>query len=694
MNMISELFSTTIIQALGWALIHSLWQGGILLICLYLLLSLLRNQSAHFRYILSVGTLSVFVLVAISTYFYEYNQLSLQEKQPALNEASLSTNKTIVFNFLATNNTETTYSNWIDQLLFFIKPYLSFMVILWIAGVVLFTIRLSGGYLLLNKKIRLMMGTGNDQLQELVDKMVNQLGISKKIKALEVDFIKVPSVFGHLKPIILLPIGMVNQLSMDQVEMILLHELAHIKRHDFLVNIMQSILEILFFFNPAIWIISREVRQERENACDDFIVKNNHQVIPYIKTLAQLNSRAAVAYQISPGILGNGKNQLLKRMQRLIKIENHSFQNYSGHRLVTAILVVIVSILFLGWKEMKMPVQSSGKVAESGFLTSQNQFPEAITGASYLLSDTTDLEVRLQQEKTIKEQEAKIQRLKLQIEKMNKANQKIREEREKFGSRHEDEIFDDEEVDVDIQREVNVDVDMDRDVDVHIDVDEYEHSSDQADGIRETAYQELLQHNQHYRNEQTRRIKEVWQQYLEQIKNPRTELYELLERHENDKRQGQFDDFDKVDQFLKERLEVFEKKMVEMNNSLNDLLVKPMPPTSPDNIFANDHFLEPLKETLESANLQLEMAKKELSLFSADMKVFEKMIVKELKNDHIITQKYRGNIRIKNKNEKMIINGNNISADLKEKYLELIQKYLNVNLEEFEGESSIHFQMD
>src|ERR1700749_4616836 len=121
-------------------------------------------------------------------------------------------------------------------------------------------------------------GFWNERMQQLAALM----GIRQTISLLESGIAKVPMVIGHLKPVILIPIGLLTALSAEEVEAILVHELAHIKRRDYLVNMLQSLMEIIFFFNPAVLWISQLIKTERENCCDDMVVEQSSNRISYI----------------------------------------------------------------------------------------------------------------------------------------------------------------------------------------------------------------------------------------------------------------------------------------------------------------------------------------------------------------------------------------------------------------------------
>jgi hypothetical protein len=144
------------------------------------------------------------------------------------------------------------------------------------------------------------------------------MGIRREVRFFWSDRVREPITLRHLKPIVLFPIGLVNQLSMAQVEVILLHELSHIKRWDYLVNWLQSILELLFFFHPAVWWLSAQVREAREHCCDDLVLQaGRQQRLLYAKTLAQVSAYSLHSKSKLVMSLNGNKNEFTTRIQRL-----------------------------------------------------------------------------------------------------------------------------------------------------------------------------------------------------------------------------------------------------------------------------------------------------------------------------------------------------------------------------------------
>ena len=121
-----------------------------------------------------------------------------------------------------------------------------------------------------------------------LQQIAKRLGVERAVRLLASANVDVPSVVGHFKPVILLPASLISGLTPDEIEAILAHELAHIRRHDYLINLIQTTFETLLFYHPAVWWISREIRRERENCCDDLAVQACGNRVAYARTLAML----------------------------------------------------------------------------------------------------------------------------------------------------------------------------------------------------------------------------------------------------------------------------------------------------------------------------------------------------------------------------------------------------------------------
>jgi beta-lactamase regulating signal transducer with metallopeptidase domain len=327
---IEQLLAPDMMYALGWALIHSLWQGAILAILLGLAFLVFRKTSSIFRYRLSLVSLSLVFVFFIGTFVMIY--ANIEETKPLI--LIDNGNSQIVGN----QSFMTVYANYCNQ-------HLPFIVTLWFLGMVFFTLRFLGS-LAVTQRLRFSHHLPvSFEMEELLFDIQKRMDIQSKINWVESSLIPVPMVIGYLKPMILMPIGLINQLTICEVEAILAHELAHIKRYDYLINMLQSIIETILFFHPAVWWISGEIRRERENCCDDLALEITD-AITFAKSLANVAQfRANFIHKRKPQLSMaalNNKNQLLNRVRRIL---NQPQKNQGGLKGLFAACILIVSFI-------------------------------------------------------------------------------------------------------------------------------------------------------------------------------------------------------------------------------------------------------------------------------------------------------------------------------------------------------------
>jgi beta-lactamase regulating signal transducer with metallopeptidase domain len=192
---------------------------------------------------------------------------------------------------------------------------LPWLVAVWFAGVFSLSIRFLGGLALVERLKRAQTSPALLFWQEKLSSLCEQLRVSRPVRLSESALVEVPTVIGWLRPVILVPASVFTGLSAPQLEALLAHELAHIRRYDYLVNLIQTAVETLLFYHPAVWWVSSQVRQEREHCCDDLAVAVCRDVLVYARALAALEQLRAHIPQAAVAATGGS---LLKRIQRLV----------------------------------------------------------------------------------------------------------------------------------------------------------------------------------------------------------------------------------------------------------------------------------------------------------------------------------------------------------------------------------------
>ncbi len=331
MNM--QQFSHPAIWALGWMLVHALWQGFALVLPVAIGFHLLRKRNARLRYNLGVATLLVQVVVSAGTFFYYYWPLR------NIRTASDLTLRSLPYTFTPTLQIQATHLPWYSALQQFVESHMPEIVVCWLIGVAVFMIRLAGGWLYLQHLKRTAHRITDKAVLDLAAALQEYLGLTRAIHITESAAIRVPMVIGIIKPVVLLPVGLVSGLSLRQVEAVLAHEFAHIKRADFAINILQSVIEVLFFFHPALWWLSARVREERELCCDDIAIDVCGDARILARALADVEEFAQ-----SPALamsLASNRKQLLHRVRRMLGVPVKPFisnRSLAGLTLATILL--------------------------------------------------------------------------------------------------------------------------------------------------------------------------------------------------------------------------------------------------------------------------------------------------------------------------------------------------------------------
>ncbi|WP_165370475.1 M56 family metallopeptidase [Hymenobacter persicinus] len=351
MNWLENALSPALVRALGWTIVHSLWQGAVVGLALVGLLLVLRRHSAQVRYNVACVALATMLGLALVTFVRHY-AIALQTPTaataaPALSAAGLAAPATSPDVVLTAPETgPAVLTGGLDAWLHYFDQNLPLIVAAWLLGLLAMTLRMLGGLAYIQRlrhyRVQPLAAHWNERLEVLAAKA----GLNRTITLLESALVKAPLVAGHLKPVILLPLGTVLGLTQSQLEAILAHELAHIARRDYLVNILQSVAEILFFYHPAAWFITACLRTERENCCDDeatAICGDPLTLARALAALAEMGQDVTPVPQLALSAVGPD-GSLLGRIRRLV--QRRAAPTFSEG--VMAALVVMGGLVLLG----------------------------------------------------------------------------------------------------------------------------------------------------------------------------------------------------------------------------------------------------------------------------------------------------------------------------------------------------------
>jgi beta-lactamase regulating signal transducer with metallopeptidase domain len=340
MSAIETLLMQPAAQAIGRALLQFIWQGALLGAILAVALAALRRSASDVRYVVATIGLSLMLTIPAVTAVQSWRAL---ERAEAAASAELSV--TVVAGLAAPSvvaprtdahravlgeadpaaAAQRRPNSWIPALL-----------LSWLCGVLLLTMRLVSGWVWVQRVKSRGTVPVPAALQQLSDRVRRRLHIGRAVRLLESTVVDVPTVIGWLKPVVLLPASAMGALGPQQLEAIIAHELAHIRRHDYLVNLLQTLVETLLFYHPAVWWLSRQIRIERENCCDDLAVSLCGDPVTYARALAdleELRGGAGLALAATGG-------SLLQRVRRLVGAPSHAGRGPGWLAGAVAVLLV------------------------------------------------------------------------------------------------------------------------------------------------------------------------------------------------------------------------------------------------------------------------------------------------------------------------------------------------------------------
>src|SRR5215813_64394 len=324
----------SIIGVLGWTLIHFTWQGTLVALSMAGVLRMLRGSSTNTRY--AAACVALLLMTSLPLFTISIISLSTPGKtasgpppqfvaQPASEPRPVEIEPTIVPT--PTDIASASQRPWLSIRPAPITPLLPWMILLWLLGVVFFSFRLVGGWFYTQR----LKSYGTRPLEEgweqTLRRLCDRLRAPRPARLLESALVKVPMVIGWLRPVILLPAGVLTGLTPQQLEAIIAHELAHIRRHDYLINLLQAVVETLLFYHPAVWWVSRRIRQEREHCCDDLAVAVCGDALTYARALLEMEKLRAAGPQLA--MAANG-GLLMNRIRRLVGAQPKHANRFSG----------------------------------------------------------------------------------------------------------------------------------------------------------------------------------------------------------------------------------------------------------------------------------------------------------------------------------------------------------------------------
>src|SRR5215204_2897124 len=311
------LYHSAFLKALGWSLLDSFWQMGVLWLVYVLLTQNGKKFKSGEKHSLALLSLAGGALWFVVTLMFHFHEL-VDEAGLAVTVAGSETNSSITSFFS------------------FVEPVLPFLSLAYLLSVVYLFIRLYRQYYVTQKLFTTAIYKVNPELRAFLKHMAAQMGLKKDVRIWLSNLVDTPLTIGFWKPVILLPVAVVNQLSLQQAEAVILHELNHIRRNDYFINLLIACMDILLFFNPFVRILTHIIKNERENSCDDMVLQFRYDAGQYANALLLLEKNRMLTSAVTINATGRSKKLLLKRVERILN--KTSSRNTLNQKLVAYIL--------------------------------------------------------------------------------------------------------------------------------------------------------------------------------------------------------------------------------------------------------------------------------------------------------------------------------------------------------------------
>ena len=300
------------IVRLGWTLVHFLWQGAIVAGLFAIVGRMLRERSSELKYTVASGTLVLLALMPVATYLTLAPTPQPVAKVSFAAAVRAAASQKVIIQYVKASP---------PSLAQVVEANLPNAVGLWALGVGVLGLRMLGGLWLVERLKRRLSTPVSEEWRENLNELAIRVGIRRLVQLRESAHVLAPAAMGVFRSTIIVPTSLLVRLPADQLEAVLLHELAHIRRHDYVVNLVQSVVETTLFYHPAVWYVSRVVRAERENCCDDFAVRTLGNPMLYARALTNLETER----RLSPlPVLSATGGPFLNRISRIVGIRTSS----------------------------------------------------------------------------------------------------------------------------------------------------------------------------------------------------------------------------------------------------------------------------------------------------------------------------------------------------------------------------------
>ncbi|MFK7846997.1 MAG: M56 family metallopeptidase [Rhodothermales bacterium] len=346
MNAFLEILQHPFVDRVGVALIHFIWQGALVAGLLAIMLRLLKNGSLQVKYTCCSIALLLMFLLPVSTVVQTY--LSPRAQQASQQIVLVPSHVSETSTAPAVNEKEKapapviTSVKIFDVMSFMLSRWQSAAVVVWLLGLTFFSLKMMAGLWTIHRLRTNSVTLQHEEIETQFIDLLASFDIRKPIRLSVSHQIRQPLLIGWLKPVVLLPVSILTALPIEQVEAILAHELAHVRRHDYLVSLLQSLMEVLFFYHPAVWWVSGKMRVQREFCCDDLATGLLENKVVYVNALANLEASRMSKQSLALSAKGG---RLVDRIQFLVERNaGETGKTQPGSSWITPVMLMVVCL--------------------------------------------------------------------------------------------------------------------------------------------------------------------------------------------------------------------------------------------------------------------------------------------------------------------------------------------------------------
>jgi beta-lactamase regulating signal transducer with metallopeptidase domain len=506
-----------LIRSLGMTLIHSLWEGLVVLALILFGITLAGRANARLRYTLQVSGLMLLLAGFFVTWYMVYQRnIHSQQIFTLASVINLPTRQLLPstpWSFETAGIASLVHHR--------LEPFYPTLAMGWILGFIFMFLRMAGGLYFSRQIIRKKVFAPDPSILDLFDSARKKLGMPSLLKLRLTTRLISPMVIGILKPCVIMPVAILSGLTPGQVEAILIHELAHIRRFDHIVMIFQAVATQILFFHPVAWYLSGEINHERENCCDDIVMNTFSDPINYIKALTMIQEMNVGGPVPANALTGRSKS-LLSRVKRLLKPE-------TKHSPAFRLAVVFLLLITLGIAAVT--IASTGKLKDStiitGLFSGRTDRTQAAQDTIKTRADKPESQKNKstgqadeKKKKELAEASYKLEKVRQELEKvqreLEKAQKQVELARKKLGSGDLASLND--EIRRATDKELMHQFMMDRDGEFQ---DHYKQLNEEMNRVQK----EVQMHMQQFRQEDWTRFQEEWKKSGSEMKKAMEDFY-------------------------------------------------------------------------------------------------------------------------------------------------------------------------